>query len=236
MNILLIIILAFIIVSAVMGMKRGLIKTIFAMFSLIASLILTAIFCPVVSRKMLESEKIVSFFSEKVNDVLDLEKLAEKANGEIASAQEKFFDSLPLPESIKDDLKENNNKENYNALGVKDFEEYVSNYVACIIIRALAFVGTFIVISILLAVLCVTLDLISKLPVLNSANHLLGLALGCANAILIVWIFFVIVTALGSTGFGQSMMQMIGESSFLNFLYGHNLLIGKISDLTSIIS
>lgn len=229
MNILLLVVVAFLGISAFIGMKKGLIKTVFSMFSMIAALILTAIISPMIAKGLQENEKVMGYFSEKVCDVLMLEDLVGKAEGGVKEAQESFFDNLPLPDSIKNNLQENNNTDYYEMLGAGSFVEYVSNYIACMIIKALCFVGVFIAVSVLLWFLCISLDLISKLPVLNGANHFLGLAAGFVNALIIIWIFFVIVTAVSSTAFGQSMMTMISESPFLNYIYSHNLLLGKIA-------
>lgn len=235
MNILLIVVVAVLAVSAVIGKKKGFIKMVFSMFSLIVALLLTAFISPVVAGQLQENEKVVGYFADKAEDILPFEEAGEKINSGAQSVQENFLNDLPLPESIKKSLLENNNKDYYSALGVKSFEEYICNYIACMIISALSFVLTFLVIFILLQVLCFSLDLISKLPVLNGANHLLGMAVGVLDALILIWIFFIAVTAIGGTSAGSSLLRMISESKLLTFLYDNNLLLGKVIDLTKLL-
>ena len=149
----------------------------------------------------------------------------------LLAEQKRFLDSLPLPESIREQLVQNNSRDFYKTLGVDTFRAYLCNYIACMIISALSFVATFVAMLILLKVLCFSLDLISKLPVLNQVNHLLGMAAGLAYALLLVWVGGVILTALGSTEAGSSLMKQVNDSAFLSFLYNNNPLMGKVADL-----
>ena len=240
MNVLFIVVVVFLAASALYGMKRGLIKTVFSIFSMIAALLLTALISPIVSKQLQSNEKVVTYFADKVSTVLPFDnneegqKPDEQAESP-KSVQERFLESLPLPESIRKSLLDNNSTAYYNALGVSTFREYLCNYFACMIIGALSFVVTFLVVFILLKVLCFSLDLISKLPLLNQANHLLGFAAGAVNALLIIWVFCIVLTACGGTEAGRNLMKLVNESSFLSFLYNNNLLLGKVTDLTKLL-
>lgn len=145
------------------------------------------------------------------------------------------MESLPLPESIRKQLTENNSRDYYTALGVDTFRAYLCNYIACMIISALSFVLTFLAMLAILKVLCFSLDLISKLPVLNQVNHLLGMAAGVAYALLLVFVGGVVLTALSSTTIGSSLMEMVNDSAILSFLYNNNPLLGKVADLSSML-
>lgn len=241
MNILLIVVIAVLVVSAFSGMKRGLIKTVFSMFSMLVALLLTAVFSPIITKQLQTNEKVVGYFSEKVAAVLPFEggeeQLGEQGSKSAGTKdQGEFLESLPLPESIRKSLLENNRQNFYQALGVKTFKEYLSNCLACMIISALSFVGTFLIVFVLLKMLCFSLDLISKLPLLNQANHLLGMAAGLLNALIVIWILCIVLTAFSSTEFGRKLMLMINESSFLSFIYNNNLLLGKVTDFTKLLS
>ena len=51
-----------------------------------------------------------------------------------------------------------------------------------------------------------------------------GVAVGALEGLVILWIVFIVITMLGSTGFGQNCLTMINESKILNFLYDSNIL------------
>lgn len=236
MNILLIIVVAFMILCAWFGMKRGFIKTVFAMFSFIVTLLLTALVSPVVSRSLQNNDKIVDYFADKIDALLPLEEVESRVDLDAKkTAQAEFLQKLPLPESIVESLTENNSTDYYEALGVHSFVDYLCRSIASMIINALAFAGTFLVVFILLKILCFSLDLVSKLPVLNQINHLFGFAAGFLYAIMIVWVGCILLMAFGTTEFGSNLMKMVSESRLLSFIYNHNLLLSKITDLTKIL-
>lgn len=236
MNVLLMVILVFFIVHAFIGMKRGLIKTIFSMFSVIVALLATAFLSPIVTQKLQENEKVMAYFTEKADALLPFDEVQSMSNLEKKKSEQiQFLESLPLPESIREQLTQNNSKDYYTALGVDTFRAYLCNYIACMIISAISFVLTFLAMIALLKILCFSLDLISKLPVLNQVNHLLGMAAGMAYALLLIFVGGVILTAFASTGLGHSLMEMVNDSAILSFLYNNNPLLGKVADLSNIL-
>ena len=76
---------------------------------------------------------------------------------------------------------------------------------------------------ILLYALNKVLDVFAKLPLLKQANKLVGMALGLVQGILLVWLFFALVTVISGTEFGQTMFRYINESKLLSFLYTNNI-------------
>ena len=127
---------------------------------------------------------------------------------------------------MKDSILENNNSEIYQELGVTTFPEYVAAYVADTIINLVAFLITLLFVSILVKALMAAVDLISYLPVVHGLNRMAGGVLGIGFALLLVWIFMLVLTLFYATEFGTQCFAMIGESSFLTFLYTKNPLLG----------
>lgn len=227
MNWLLVVVLGILIVNALIGIKVGFIKMIFSLCSMIIALVLTLWISPMVNDFMRGNEKFYDNVSSKVEKIVQFKE--EEAG---VSEQVSLIEGLKLPQSIKDSLIENNNDEVYKALSVDGFKEYVNNYLTGIVINALAFTLTFIVILILLWVISIALDIISKLPLLNQINKTAGLAAGLVHGLIVVWLFFIVLTVFGSSGLGQKAMELIGESEILSFIYNNNLLIGFITSAT----
>ena len=88
--------------------------------------------------------------------------------------------------------------------------------------------AAFLIASIGVAILCFTLDIISKLPVLHQINTLSGALVGALEGLVLVWIGFIIFTMLGSTAFGQEALGLITESELLSYLYNNNILSKSI--------
>lgn len=232
MNWLLIAVMAIIVVNALIGLKTGFIKTAFSLCSLIIAIILTAWLSPYVNDFMKGNVKIYNYISSKAEKML---KFDDKEYTE--SKQEALIDELHLPKSIKKSLKENNNSKVYKdmELGKKNFKGYVANYITGLIINAISFIATFVVILILLWVICIALDILSKLPLLNQINKLAGLAAGLVHGLVVVWILFILLTVFGSSSFGQEAMQMIEKDTILSTLYDNNILLRIITNIAKMI-
>lgn len=226
MNLLTIIILAILVFCALFGMKAGLIKTVFSMFSMILALILTVVFSPMVSNGLQNNEKISNYFYEKTDEALKLEEKTIKT-----SEQEAFIENLPIPASFKGKMQENNKLDIYEILNVNSFTEYITRSVANVMINAVAFIGTFLVILIILKILCGLLDVVSKLPVLNSLNKAGGLIAGILHGLIIVWVFCIVITALGGTEFGKNAFISINESQILSFIYDNNMITRYLANI-----
>ncbi|MDF2511782.1 MAG: hypothetical protein K0S04_1648 [Herbinix sp.] len=230
MNVLLIVVLAILVVNALIGMKAGLIKTVFSLFSMIIAVVLTIWVSPYINNYMRNNDKIYEGISSKVEKMLPF---SEKEV--IDEEQEGFIQELSLPQSIKDSLMKNNTVEVYKEMAIDNFQDYVSSYLTGVILNAMAFIITFVVVLILLWVICFALNLISKLPLLNQINKTAGLVAGLVHGLVVVWIFFILLTVFGSTEPGQKALEMIGQDQTLSFIYNNNYLLKFITNITKII-
>lgn len=230
MNWLLVVVLMILLGNAIVGMKVGFIKTVFSLVSLILALILTLWISPMVKNYMNGSEKFHNGIASKI------EKMLPFGEDEIAKKEQpKAIEELKVPKSIKKGLLENNTAESYKEMAITSFKQYVSNYLTGIIINSLAFIMTFVLILILLWVIFMALDLISKLPLLNQVNKTAGLLAGLLHGLIVVWLFFILLNVFASTQFGQSMMKLVGENEILSIIYNNNILLRFITGATKLI-
>lgn len=221
MNWILIAVIAILGVMGFVGFKKGLIKMVFSVASTIVALLVAMLFSPVVAGMMKNNEAIVGFFDEKISAIVDF--TSEEEHEETEDKQQSLIDSLPLPKTFKETILENNTLENYKAMQVERFEEYVCRQITNVIINAIAFVATLLLVIIALAVLCFALNLLAKLPLLKQVNTTAGLIVGVLEGLLIVWILFVILTMFAGSEFGSKALAMIAENPLLDFLYKNNL-------------
>jgi len=212
------------------GRRRGLIKTVFTLFSTIIALLLTMWLSPMVNKEVQKNEKIMSFVNNKVEKVVEFGKTNDKT-----SEQMNFIDKLFLPGPIKNALKENNTGDVYAAMAVNSFEEYITGTISRIIINAGVFIIVMLLVMIILGIISKALDIISKLPLINGLNKTAGLFAGLIHGIVIAWIGFIILTMFSSTNIGKTMFLLISESKFLTMLYDNNLLLRYITDIGKIL-
>lgn len=132
------------------------------------------------------------------------------------------IEKADLPDVFKNLLSVNNNSEIYKELGVDTFAQYVGSYLARLIINIVAFLCTFVLITIVLQAIVFALDIVSNLPVLGFINRLAGGAIGVIGALVIVWTVFVVITLLYTTSFGKEMYRMIQSDAILKTIYEYN--------------
>lgn len=224
MNWLLGIIVAILLFNIWRGYCKGLIKTIFSMCSVIVALVATSFLAPIIAEEVPNNKKVYEFIYEKVEHTIPIQN---------KDKQEKdVIESLTLPQALKDSLIENNNSKIYEMLDIdkaKDtFTVYIYSYLTRLVISAICYVVIFIVLLIILFIVANALDLISKLPILNTLNKTGGAAVGLIYGCLIIWIFCIVITIFSGTGFGKAAYECINESPILDYIYNHNLLADTI--------
>lgn len=139
--------------------------------------------------------------------------------------QIKAIEMAELPEVFKTLLSSNNNNEIYDKLGVKTFADYVGEFLSKLIINIVAFICTFLLVTLVLRALVFSLDIVSELPVLGFFNRLAGGVIGAAGGLIIVWLLFVVITLLYVTSFGREVYQVIQDNDILRIIYENNPLM-----------
>ncbi len=106
------------------------------------------------------------------------------------SQQNELIGQLPLPESMKKVLVENNTQEMYHTLVADTFGEYLAKYLSELILNLLSFAIAFVLAVIILQIILKVVDFVMELPVLGFVNQLGGAAAGLIRAFLWLWVFF----------------------------------------------
>ena len=89
----------------------------------------------------------------------------------------------------------------------------------------IAFFAALIICAILMHFLQDMLDIVSKIPILKGVNKTLGVAAGLLQGLIIIWLFFYLLTLFQNVGWGEMLLSMIQESRFLTVLYENNILL-----------
>lgn len=224
MNILTIVVLLVLAVFALNGYMRGFVRTLASMFFFLLAAVMVYYATPYVSDFLRTSTPVYEMVEEKC------EKLLENVNfeneGKISKKEQAAqIDALALPEVFREQLKASNNQAAWERLAADSFRQYLSKYLAVQILNILIYLLTFLLVSILLRMIIMTLDIITKLPLLHGLNQVLGLFLGTAQGIMVVWIAFLVITVFARTQAGAELMRMVQESEILRRLYDANLFL-----------
>lgn len=219
MNTLDIIVIVVIGISAIVGMFKGFIKTVFGLTSVLITVILALMFTPIVSSYVIDHTSFDEMISEKAIELLDItDRLSV---GLVGPESTETISGLSLPKNIIESLAKNLTPEIAEALGVTNIVDYIGSSIASMAVNALVFLVVFVAISIILNALVSLLDLMSQLPVLDKMNRLGGFIIGLVLGVLVVWIGMLGLSFVISIQ-GTTALSGIIESSIITKLFYYN--------------
>lgn len=221
-----IIIIVLLVFSVFMGYKKGLVKTLFGCFSLIAAIVLASVFGAPVGNAVKDSvffdgveQSVTNEISTNVNDLqekpdaLQAQYVGANYEDDKISQGEKmvedFADSALGRTVFRLGVDEEQIKKDFaNAIdGVGDkvkgssdvkgvLVSVIAGPVLDCIASALGTVIVFIVSLILLKILCYFLDKVFKLPILNTVNKYGGLCAGVVSGVIGIYVLCMIIETL----------------------------------------
>ena len=252
MNILTGIVIVIFLLFMIRGYRRGLIKSLASVISLVASLALVSFVTPYVSQFLQEQTPVYTYVMERcqesftvtLNEADEKTTESETEEGDISlkkgndndtvgnvagtisnQLQKNAIEELPLPSVLKNLLIRNNTEKIYKDLAVNSFNDYVPKFMANLIMNIISFVVTWLIVASFIWLAVMTLDVIANLPIIHGINQMLGLVLGAGQALVIVWIAFLAITVFASTAIGKQLMEMIEKNVLLNQLYNGNVFL-----------
>lgn len=255
MNALTIVVIITFLVFMGLGFARGLVKSIFKIVLTALAILLAYLLSPIISNVIVEYTNIDNSIRNKIYATIE-KKVEEQIKEEMSdsfgemddvvsnqlteqyleeepnrNSQIEFIQNMELPEFLQKALIDNNHSEMKQEIGVTSFYDYVSTYLARMIVNAIGFFCTFLLLNLLFNVTLLLLNMVMKLPGLNMVNRLGGALFGFVEALLIVWVVFIVIDIAVGTKFGGDLMVQINESSVLTFINDKNLLAQFIENL-----
>lgn len=211
MNWLLIIVAIFLLLCAFNGYRLGFIKKLFTTFSFIITIVAAAALTPYVSQFLENSTPIQDTIKKGASSAIEGTYINDEENANTT-------EEIMMPTIVKKILTDNETGDNI----ATDIKEYISNELTNKLINAISFAISFVIITIVLRTTVFTLDIIANLPIIKGINQYAGLLLGAGEGLIIIWIFFLLVTIMGNTEFGTMINKYIEDSTFLSFIYNNN--------------
>lgn len=214
---------------SIRGGKLGFIRTIFSMLSIFIALAGAYFLSPYISESIQKNETFILAI-EKAMEGDEIDESGESnQKKEIKKNKSHQSDSNMSWQEFISEFIGNGTEKGDSSNSIKDIEkqtkELVTDKMVSFFVNIISFVCAFVIIRIVLAVLCGTLDLVSKLPVLNGLNKTSGLLAGFLHGLLNIWIGCIILTIFSQTQIGRILFQYIEESGFLTTIYSQNILL-----------
>ena len=214
-----IIILAIVALSTFIGYKVGLTKSLLKIFSFVIAIIIAVVLFKPVSAIVINNTEIDENIQTSIVSMFENHEEKEEEKTE-----ENKKDNMPavfynyIENTVKDATSEAKDKI------VKD----AANQIAISIINVGVIIALFIASSIIVFVIGLLTDAVSKLPVIKECNEIGGAVFGFLRACIIILVLFTIITLLAPYIESLGIMDMIKTSIIGNFLYNNNLLFNII--------
>lgn len=243
MNWLLVAVVAVLLVFAFIGHQKGMLRIVFSFGSLLIALLVSYLAAPYMTELLKDQTALYTWVQEKSTEFVNREAQPDEEpqaseeqedsasaknaaqDGDIGSTVADMLDGLSLPTPLRDQIEEAASQaEAAEEATVAQVKTQISNKMAELAVSAIGFAVTLLIARIVLWILYAVLDMVSRLPVIHGINQTVGMVVGLAEGLLLVWIFFALLTCLMQTQFGRQCLEWIAESRLLSFLYEYNIL------------
>lgn len=214
----------FLVYSCFMGFKRGFVREVVSTFFVILSIVIVWFINPYVNEFIRENTPVYEKIQENCRALVEnQENTAEVSGGTRQQRQDGMIDNLGLPQLFEDAIRKNNTAETYRYLSVNTFKDYVSGYLARVILNGLSFLISYLLATILVRMVTYALNILASLPVLRSVNKLAGALVGGMKFVLFVWIALLVLTVLCNTELGRAGIALVEKDYMLSYLYDRNI-------------
>lgn len=250
MNLVLIAAILILALNIVLGYKEGLVKAAYSLVSWILIMVLTTCLTPLATDWVMNNtsvptriesyvyEQIKKGVEEKQKEVQEqlgtqVENQLEFQGGEGLEALEQY--GIQLPDAILNKLEEVQEEwsieeplESITDSAVSPAFRTLAATITAIIVKGVVSVVILILAIIIVFVIGAVLDIVSKLPVINTANKTLGVAVGALKGILVIWLLLAILSFFSVTEVGRTLIAWIYENPVLIWIYENNPLLNLL--------
>jgi len=232
MSILDFIIIAIVIICAIVGYQRGLVRTVFRLVSFAIAIILAINLQPVVAG-FLRGTFVYDGLQNRIASAAGFERvfaehtpnpgITETARGN------NIINALPLLESVRDTLYTSNTPDMFELLRVRTIEEYVTGFFANIVINVISLLIVFILVFLILHFVGKILNIVDYIPVVGTLNSVGGLIAGVLIGGVFIWVGLYLMTMFFSTSANEALYNLIQGSALVGWLINNGWLLNRVT-------
>lgn len=216
-----VIVIAVVLITGIVGIKKGLIAVITKLVGVILATILAFTLYKSVASYLYSNFSFGKSINAYIQNAIGSSQNEEEEKVSITEILNKF--GLQNKVNIEEE------KENID--DGTTLTQVVANKITSYIMNIIAFLVVFIVVIIVTAVASLILSAIFSMPLLSSINKIGGFAIEIVLSLIKLWVILELISILSPMSGMQWINAQIEASVFVKFLYEHNLLtnlIGKI--------
>ena len=213
------IILAVLLICIGLGYKRGLTGCLLKIISFVLAIVIACILFKPVANIIINNTQIDDDLEKSIKNIIVKPEDGNETKEEIENNTETINDNTTMPTVVEKYI--NETIENTS----DDIREKVARKVAITIINAGTWIILFIIAKILLVVLKIISNWITKLPIIKQFDKLGGIIYGLAEALIIIYFVMAIIFFISPMIPDSTIILSIKKSFLGSFMYNSNLLL-----------
>lgn len=202
-----IIIIAILLLSIIMGYKKGLVKVIFNLCAFLVALIVTVILYKPISTIIINNTQIDENIKQTIIEKGTTKK--EENTTQIDNA------SGYVEQYIKDATVDAKN----------EVVELAADTVATNVVNVIIAIVLFIVVRILLIFARFLIEAIAELPIIKQFNKVGGVVYGALRGLIIIYVLLAILFIIVSVNSNTAILTAVDNSIITKYLYGNNIIL-----------
>ena len=213
MNLMLLAFLAIVLLCALLGYHRGLLKSALSAIGIVGAILLANLLNP--------------YVRQRIELGLNADQLDVQGS---VYGKEGYLENTDLPEIVKNYIRSSDSIRK----GQETLSEYVQDvvdYLTDMVVSGIAYITTVLLVALGLIIALALSNLVSVIPVVGGIDKTGGIVFGFAQSILIVWGLMLVITLFSAFSWGTDMMKMIDESKILTFVYKKNIFLKIVVDI-----
>jgi len=226
----LVVTLVIILVFAIIGAVKGFVKMVVSFASIIITLVLVWFLQPYVSDFLKNftpvysgvKSQCVSYVQNEIGRKVNADPNQDIGNVSLDGQMEKILSDsrFSLLANYLDDASKS--VENATANTIASISDGLGTVIADVFLQIITWLGTFILITIILKIAIFALDLLTKLPVLHSLNKTAGFILGAIIGLMVIWVSMLIVIVFFNTSIGAYVLNSVNNEPILKIIHENN--------------
>ncbi len=209
-------ILVILILSVVLGFKKGFLKTLTGLLALVLSIVFAVALYPHAIKIMMKTPVYDVVYQNTFN-------MIEPPKTDVGVLTEFGIGKLNLPQSFTKQLEENVDHTS------ETIAETVADMVAAAAVKLVSMLAVFLIVRLLLFLITALAGFIKKLPLIGWGDSLLGALFGLFRGLLIVYVLLAFVTFAASMAPESAPIRAIKYSKFAKVLYHDNVILDFIN-------
>ena len=235
-------------IFAVVGWRKGVIRIVLSLASILITIIAAVIVAPLATSAVKSGTNLDENLSQSIYELLSNNKeiddyfIANQRNlldvninhissysDEVNKVIGEVGNRINLPESLTDAVKAIPESEladvitDYTSTSVKEITlRIISVRLANIVLTAIIYIMIMVIVFIALRIVIAATGIVSRLPVIKQANKAGGVILGLLEGLVVIWLFFTVVTAISGTETASKILLQIHGNNILEGLYNCN--------------